>query len=48
MHTAWDMQLPALVEHYLKWKHNGLVNLEDKELLSCHQFQVTAIDDFGS
>jgi len=47
MHSAWDMQLPALVERYLQWKHNDIVNPEDEELASCHQFQVVAVDVFG-
>ena len=41
------MQLPALIERYLQWKHNGIVNPEDEELASCHQFQVVAVDTFG-
>ncbi|KIM61914.1 hypothetical protein SCLCIDRAFT_25388 [Scleroderma citrinum Foug A] len=48
MHAAWDMQLPSLVERYLEWKHNRLVNLEDDQSSSCHQFQVTAVDVFES
>jgi len=47
MHTAWNMQLPALVKCYLKWKHNGPVNLVDEELASCYQFHVMAVDVFG-
>ncbi|KIM53199.1 hypothetical protein SCLCIDRAFT_32065 [Scleroderma citrinum Foug A] len=48
MHAAWDMQLPSLIERYLEWKHNRLVNLEDNQSSSCHQFQVMAVDVFES
>lgn len=46
MHVFWGMHLPSLVERYLEWKHNGLVNLDGDELASCYQFEITTVDVF--
>jgi hypothetical protein len=44
MHASWHMQLPALADAYLTWKHNGSLNITQ---ISAHKFQVTTMHVFG-
>ncbi|KAG2063861.1 hypothetical protein BDR04DRAFT_1122967 [Suillus decipiens] len=43
MHDSWHLQLPALTNAYLTWKHNSLLNVAQT---SAHKFQVTAVHVF--
>jgi hypothetical protein len=44
MHASWHLQLPALTNAYLTWKHNSSLNVAQT---SAHKFQVTAVHVFG-
>ncbi|KAG1785615.1 uncharacterized protein HD556DRAFT_1217094, partial [Suillus plorans] len=43
MHASWRLQLPALTNAYLTWKHNSSLNVAQT---SAHKFQVTAVHVF--
>ncbi|KAG2042380.1 hypothetical protein BDR03DRAFT_1006782 [Suillus americanus] len=43
MHASWHLQLPALTNAYLTWKHNSSLNVAQT---SAHKFQVTAVHVF--
>ncbi|KAG2065100.1 hypothetical protein BDR04DRAFT_1033676 [Suillus decipiens] len=43
MHASWHLQLPALTNVYLTWKHNSSLNVAQT---SAHKFQVTAVHVF--
>ncbi|KAG2085421.1 hypothetical protein BD769DRAFT_1374346 [Suillus cothurnatus] len=45
MHASWHLQLPALTNAYLTWKHNSSLNVAQT---SAHKFQVTAVHVFGT
>ena len=51
MHSAWDVQLPSLVDAYLLWKHGehrpATAPEESQEWME-HVFHVTCVDMFGA
>lgn len=47
MHTAWDAQLPYLVDAYLLWKHRPAIASEGSEERVGHAFHVAHIGVFG-
>ena len=47
MHSAWDAQLPSLVEAYLLWKHPPATVHEESQGQAEHVFHVTRVAVFG-
>ena len=45
MHSAWDVQLPSLVDAYLHWKHRPATVLQESQEWIFH---VTRIGVFGA
>ena len=47
MHSAWDAQLPSLVDAYLLWKHRLATAPEESQARVEHDFHVTRVGMFG-
>ena len=47
MHSAWDAQLPSLIEVYLLWKHPPATIREESQGQAEHVFHVTRVAVFG-
>ena len=47
MHSAWDAQLPSLVEAYLLWKHPPATVREESQGQAEHVFHVMRVAVFG-
>ncbi|KIM65037.1 hypothetical protein SCLCIDRAFT_23132 [Scleroderma citrinum Foug A] len=48
MHSAWDAQLPSLVDAYLLWKHRLATAPEESQARVEHDFHVTLVGMFDS
>jgi len=48
MHSAWDAQLPSLVDAYLLWKHHPATAPEESQERVEHVFHVTHVGVFGA
>ena len=48
MHSAWDAQLPSLVDAYLLWKHRLATAPEESQARVEHDFHVTRVGVFGT
>ena len=48
MHSAWDAQLPSLVDAYLLWKHRLATVPEESQARVEHDFHVTRVGVFGA
>ena len=47
MHSAWDAQLPSLVDAFLLWKHRLAMAPEESREQAQHVFHVTHVGVFG-
>ena len=47
MHSAWDVQLPSLVNAFLLWKHCPTIAPEEPQQGMEHVFHVVHVGVFG-
>ena len=47
MHSAWDVQLPSLIDVFLLWKHPPITAPQEPQEQMGHVFHVTHVGVFG-